>query len=127
MQSAVETFIRRWQGQEGGQERANYALFLTELCDLLGLPHAQPAAASTEANDYVFERVVREPNREGAPTRRRIDLYKRDCFVLEASKAGSSATRACAARRAPQRICWPSPAWSRRPAAGAEPVAPGTC
>ncbi|PYE37487.1 type II restriction/modification system DNA methylase subunit YeeA [Rhizobium sp. PP-F2F-G38] len=87
MQSAVETFIRRWQGQEGGQERANYALFLTELCDLLGLPHAQPAAASTEANDYVFERVVREPNREGAPTRRRIDLYKRDCFVLEAKQS----------------------------------------
>lgn len=87
MQSAVETFIRRWQGQEGGQERANYALFLTELCDLLGLPHAQPAAASTEANDYVFERVVREPNREGAFTRRRIDLYKRDCFVLEAKQS----------------------------------------
>ncbi|TCM58534.1 type II restriction/modification system DNA methylase subunit YeeA [Rhizobium sp. PP-F2F-G48] len=87
MQSVVETFIRRWQGQEGGQERANYALFLTELCDLLGLPHAQPAAASTEANDYVFERVVREPNRDGAPTRRRIDLYKRDCFVLEAKQS----------------------------------------
>jgi hypothetical protein len=85
--STVEAFIRRWQGQEGGQERANYALFLTELCDLLGLPHAQPAAASTEGNDYVFERVVREPNRDGAPTRRRIDLYKRDCFVLEAKQS----------------------------------------
>ena len=23
---AVEAFIRRWQGREGGQERANYAL-----------------------------------------------------------------------------------------------------
>ena len=30
----VETFIARWQGQEGGQERANYALFLTELARL---------------------------------------------------------------------------------------------
>ncbi|WP_317208260.1 hypothetical protein [Rhizobium halophilum] len=31
MQAQVEAFIARWQGQEGGQERANYALFLTEL------------------------------------------------------------------------------------------------
>ena len=37
--STIEAFISRWQGQEGGQERANYALFLTELCDVLGLPH----------------------------------------------------------------------------------------
>lgn len=34
----VERFIARWQGQEGGQERANYALFLTELIALLRLP-----------------------------------------------------------------------------------------
>jgi hypothetical protein len=33
----TEAFIARWQGREGGQERANYALFLTELCDVLGV------------------------------------------------------------------------------------------
>lgn len=54
----VETFIARWQGKEGGQERANYALFLTELCTLLDLPHPDPAGADHENNDYVFERVV---------------------------------------------------------------------
>jgi|SRR5215468_4114423 len=26
----ADAFVSRWQGQEGGQERANYALFLTE-------------------------------------------------------------------------------------------------
>src|SRR5215470_15091429 len=41
----TEAFITRWQGQEGGQERANYALFLTELCDVLDLPHPDPAGA----------------------------------------------------------------------------------
>jgi hypothetical protein len=46
VQAKVEAFIKRWQGQEGGQERANYALFLTELCDLLDLPHADPASAA---------------------------------------------------------------------------------
>ena len=27
---AVEIFIRRWQGREGGQERANYVSFLNK-------------------------------------------------------------------------------------------------
>jgi hypothetical protein len=35
---AIEAFIRRWQGREGGQERANYVSFLKELIALLGLP-----------------------------------------------------------------------------------------
>lgn len=30
----IEAFIARRQGREGGQERANYALFLTGLCNL---------------------------------------------------------------------------------------------
>jgi hypothetical protein len=30
-------FVKRWS-TSGGSERANYALFLTELCDLLGVP-----------------------------------------------------------------------------------------
>ena len=84
---AVEDFIVRWQGRVGGQERANYALFLTELCDVLGLPHPDPASAAHDQNDYVFERVVREPSRDGSATHRRIDLYKRDSFVLEAKQS----------------------------------------
>lgn len=87
MASAVEAFIRRWQDQEGGQDRANYALFLTELADLLGQPHADPASASTEGNDYVFERVVRETGRDGVVSNKRIDLYKRNCFILEAKQS----------------------------------------
>jgi hypothetical protein len=87
VQAKVEAFIARWQGQEGGQERANYALFLTELCDLLELAHPDPASAAHEANDYVFERVVKEQTRDGAVSSKRIDLYKRDCFVLEAKQS----------------------------------------
>lgn len=87
MHEAVEAFIARWQGQEGGQERANYALFLTELCGLLDLQQPDPASASHETNDYVFERVVRETTRDGAVNSKRIDLYKRNCFVLEAKQS----------------------------------------
>ncbi|TDK37315.1 class I SAM-dependent DNA methyltransferase [Rhizobium deserti] len=87
MQEKIEAFIARWQGQEGGQERANYGMFLVELCDLLGLPHPDTAGASHEHNDYVFERVVKEAARDGTASSKRIDLYKRDCFVLEAKQS----------------------------------------
>ena len=83
----IERFIARWQGREGGQERANYALFLTELCTTLGLPQPDPATSAAEENDYVFERVVREPAIDGSVSLRRIDLYKRACFVLEAKQS----------------------------------------
>src|SRR5689334_8504958 len=83
----VENFIARWQGREGGQERANYALFLTELCDVLGVSRPDPASASTEANDYVFERAVKERTADGSESWGRIDLYKRGCFVLEAKQS----------------------------------------
>jgi len=83
---SVERFIARWQGHEGGQERANYALFLTELCTVLGLPQPDPAQATHEFNDYVFERAVRRHRDEGDSIGR-IDLYKRNSFVLEAKQS----------------------------------------
>ena len=35
----------------GGAERANYQMFLTELCDMLGVDHPDQAAADTDRND----------------------------------------------------------------------------
>jgi hypothetical protein len=83
---AVEAFIRRWQGREGGQERANYVSFLNELIALLGLPPPDPADATHENNDYVFERAVRKHKDEG-DSQGRIDLYKKNSFVLEAKQS----------------------------------------
>lgn len=60
----LEAFVSRWQGRDGGQERANYAMFLHELCDALGLQPPHPAG-DRETNDFVFERVVKEPGRDG--------------------------------------------------------------
>lgn len=84
---AVEAFVSRWQGREGGQERANYGLFLSELCDVLDVERPQPASARTKENNYVFERAVQEPNGDGTYSSRRIDLYKRGSFVLEAKQS----------------------------------------
>ncbi|HEY1935590.1 MAG TPA: type IIL restriction-modification enzyme MmeI [Acetobacteraceae bacterium] len=83
----IDAFIARWQGREGGQERANYALFLTELCGVLDVPQPEPAAATSEENDYVFERVVKGQATDGSAGSGRIDLYKRGCFVLEAKQS----------------------------------------
>lgn len=66
LSSTIEAFIARWQGQEDGAERANYALFLSELCDVLEVARPEPASAAHEHNDYVFERAV--IRREGGET-----------------------------------------------------------
>ncbi|WP_019594800.1 DNA methyltransferase [Thioalkalivibrio sp. ALM2T] len=83
----VEAFIDRWR-DTGGSERANYQLFLTELCALLDLPQPDPASDDTRDNAYVFERRVTIRNPDGSENRGYIDLYRRGCFVLEAKQTG---------------------------------------
>jgi hypothetical protein len=46
-----------------------------------------PATVSTAENDYVFERVVKRQALDGSPGAGRIDLYKRNWFVLEAKQS----------------------------------------
>ena len=65
MSDPVETFIARWQAA-GGSERANYRLFITELCELLGLPKPEPARAEAGDNAYVFERRVTSSHGDGS-------------------------------------------------------------
>lgn len=85
----LDTFLARWQ-KAGGTERANYQLFLTELCSLLGLPLPEPAGDNTRDNAYVFERrvVINQP--DGSSNNGFIDLYKRGSFVLEAKQTGKT-------------------------------------
>ncbi|TVQ29413.1 MAG: hypothetical protein EA370_15150 [Wenzhouxiangella sp.] len=83
--AATEQFIQRWH-DSGGKERANYQLFLTELCQLLALPGPEPAGEDEADNSYVFERRVDIHHPDGSTTRGYIDLYKRGHFVLEAKR-----------------------------------------
>ncbi|MDD3610094.1 MAG: class I SAM-dependent DNA methyltransferase [Halothiobacillaceae bacterium] len=87
MSATLDAFIERWQAANGS-ERANYQLFLTELCELLGLPRPEPASDDTRDNAYVFERRVDIHNADGSVTRGFIDLYRRGSFVLEAKQTG---------------------------------------
>jgi hypothetical protein len=49
----IQSFITRWQ-KSGGAERANYALFLSELCDLLEVPRPDPTQQEDDENPYIF-------------------------------------------------------------------------
>jgi MmeI, DNA-methyltransferase domain/MmeI, N-terminal domain/MmeI, helicase spacer domain/MmeI, target recognition domain len=85
VEKTVEEFIARWQHADGG-ERANYQLFLTELCALLGLDRPDPASVDTEENAYVFERKVTFRHADGTTSNGYIDLYRRGTFVCEAKQ-----------------------------------------
>jgi hypothetical protein len=85
----ADGFIDRWQNSAAA-ERANYALFLSELCDYLEVPRPNPAVADASQNNYVFERPVTFRHPTGLSSTGFVDLYKRGCFVLEA-KQGSEA------------------------------------
>src|SRR5688500_6755174 len=79
--SRAEAFIKRWSSADAS-ERSNSQLFLTELSDLIGVPRPEP----TFANGYAFEFCVEDQDAAGHKSERRIDLYKRDCFVLESKQ-----------------------------------------
>ncbi|MHC2992686.1 DNA methyltransferase [Pontibacter sp. HJ8] len=87
---AITNFITRWKAS-GASERANYQLFLTELCELLGVEKPQPATDKVHEATYTFERPVVFDDGEGKTSTNFIDLYKKDCFVLEAKQGADKA------------------------------------
>lgn len=84
-ENAVDKFITRWQSASGS-ERANYQLFVHELCTLLELPTPDPAREDTRDNAYVFERRITFRHGDGTESPGFIDCYRRAAFVLEAKK-----------------------------------------
>jgi hypothetical protein len=65
---AAEAFVARWSAVTGS-ERANYQLFITELCGLLGVP--LPGPASDEAADNADEAAAPAAAAPPAPVARR--------------------------------------------------------
>ena len=81
----ITDFIARWKAF-GGSEQANSQLFLAELCAVLDLPSPDPASEINEENPYSFERKVFIPRGDGTNELKRLDLYRKGCFVLEAKQ-----------------------------------------
>ena len=83
--SGITDFIAHWKAS-GGSEQANSQMFLTELCAVLGLPQPDPAREINEENTYSFERKVFIPRGDGTNELKRLDLYRKGAFVLEAKQ-----------------------------------------
>jgi hypothetical protein len=101
-------FEARWK-PAGGAERANYSLFLQDLCDLIGIARPDPTTDNPTQDAYVLERAVefndsgRSAGAVDAHGKRsigRIDLYKRGCFVLETKQGTETPDQQKAAERA---------------------------
>ncbi|WP_200875616.1 class I SAM-dependent DNA methyltransferase [Hymenobacter sp. IS2118] len=94
-------FLARWQ-TAGGAERANYGLFLQDLCDLLGVPRPDPTTDDPAHDAYVLERAVTFAGggAGGKGSTGRIDLYKRGCFVLETKQGTDSPDQQARAAKA---------------------------
>jgi hypothetical protein len=60
--NATDDFIRCWEAS-GVAERANYARFLSELCDLLHVPRPDPTRPDDADNAYIFEQTVTSSKR----------------------------------------------------------------
>ena len=83
----VEAFIARWRPSSGA-ERANYQLFLAELCDVLGVPRPEPSVADDAANTYVFDKSVAFRATDGTKDSTGfIDLYRKGAFVCETKQS----------------------------------------
>lgn len=78
-----QDFITRWDGADGS-ERANYPLFISDLCELLQVEKPQPALADDWHNTYVNERYIDARDGASAGNARFIDTYRRGCFICEA-------------------------------------------
>ncbi|HZM03688.1 MAG TPA: DNA methyltransferase [Candidatus Saccharimonadales bacterium] len=77
----TENFIAHWSSASPS-ERANSQPFLLDLCDVLDLPHPDPHPG----HGYFFEFPIVEHHADGTTSNGRIDLYKRNCFVLESKQ-----------------------------------------
>jgi len=87
--AAVTEFITRWKGNTGS-ERANFQSFMRDLCGLLDLPLPDPGKGENAHNAYVYERFIAPQRADSTTEKRYIDLYRRDCFVLEGKQTGKA-------------------------------------
>ena len=78
----ITAFITRWE-TSGAAERANYQMFLSELCDIIGVSRPDPTSPDTAKNRYVFDRAITRNHPDGTTSTNYIDLYKAGHFVNE--------------------------------------------
>lgn len=88
----VAAFVAKWSASNAS-ELPNKDLFLTELCDVLGVPRPDPATNDPERDLYIFEKPIPIAKEGGKVTKKRADLYKAGCFLLEAKQAATEGAK----------------------------------
>jgi hypothetical protein len=92
----IEQFITRWQNSSGN-ERANYQMFFSELCDALGVK--RPDVKGSVAGDpYCFDKDITIYHPSGKKTPGYIDFYKADHFLIEAKQGSEKSGKGTAKR-----------------------------
>jgi hypothetical protein len=76
--SRLEDLASRWSEAQAS-ERANAQSYLGELAEALGVSRPAPSGCG-----YQFELPMRVVNADGTETAQFADLFKADCFELEA-------------------------------------------
>lgn len=105
--AAVADFLRRREAS-GAAERANYQLFLSELCDLLDVARPEPTRPDDRDNAYVFERSVTFRHGDGTTSTGRIDLYKQGHFVCEAKQGSDQPSEKSPLAVKEEGVRWPT-------------------
>ncbi|MHC1753003.1 type IIL restriction-modification enzyme MmeI [Humidesulfovibrio sp.] len=90
--NAVAVFIKRWS-ESGGSEEANAKPFFSEFCAVFGLKPPDPYKPINEDNIYSHERKIYLPRGDGSAELKKLDLYKRGCFVLESKQGQEVVTK----------------------------------
>ncbi len=85
----VSSFVTKWAAS-GAAERANLQPFIGDLCRLLGVAGPDPTTELEAQNIYVFERAVKITHPNGSVKDGRIDLWRRDFFVLEGKQSSGA-------------------------------------
>ena len=85
---SISEFIEHWS-KSGGSERANYAMFLSELTEVLGVERPLPATDNGAHDHYRLERPVASAV-IGETSKKFIDLYRRGSFILETKQGTQS-------------------------------------
>lgn len=86
--SKLQELAARWATARAA-ERANYALYLVELCEAIGVERPRPSGSG-----YEFELAIKVVSRDGVEGTNYIDLFKREHFLLEAKDAEGGADHA---------------------------------
>lgn len=81
-----DQFIAKWKVAQG-REDSNSNPFLSDLCRAFDLPTPGPWTGDFDQSPYIFEFPVNVIDSDGKNSSKKIDLYRRDCFILEAKQA----------------------------------------